>query len=107
MLKPVWRMNKGRGVPSDFESPSKILTRKQYGVSVITNAQTPAETWAWDSFYLRSPVISAYQTNRTKAAKFEQVECDSCDEGTWYISGGYHTKCQQCNGTGRMVRRIT
>jgi len=104
-MKPVWRQNIGEGVPSDFNPPSKILSRRQDGICIIINAHTPAKTWAWDSFYLNSPTIAAYQTTRTKEAKCKHIDCIECTgnrfKGLVYCGGYFeYRKCPSCNGKG-------
>lgn len=95
--KPVWRMNTGNGVPSDTKIHPVILFRD----GKVTYSVSVAGKWVW-TLRGKSDDIAAYQTNRTKAANFERVMCESCT-GT---GSNIFCDCNKCNGTGRMVRRI-
>lgn len=99
--KPVWRMNTGNGVPSDYAG-GKIFHS-------FSGLMKGGQAFFYHS-YLRDidmdgRDVIAYQTNRTKAAKYERVDCD-CDEGTIHLKGGYHTKCGLCNGKGYTLEAI-
>lgn len=105
--KPVWRMNTGRGVPSDLGSDFIFGDGEPKGRSPL------AVSCVWD---LKGDMmdIIAYQTTRTKAPKFERVECDCClctgnELGIEVESGGiiqYGTKCPHCNGKSYRLEAV-
>ncbi len=80
--KPVWRMGNGFGV-SD----------------------------ALDNALFYHGNIVAYQTTRTKPAKYERVECFKCNNSRFkglVFCGGYfeYKKCPHCKGKGYRLERI-
>jgi len=64
-MKPVWRMNAGRGVPDDVLKRPKVL----FFNGALSSGATVASDWNW--LFLKGRMsIYAYQTNRTKEAKY-------------------------------------
>lgn len=98
--KPVWRVNTGNGVPSDFDGGS-IVYMDGCLITSFGNSKDP------EYFVLTGNDcnIAAYQTNRTKEAKYEKDACDEClgsgneinwdDENCLPID---ETTCQSCEG---------
>lgn len=100
--KPVWRMNTGRGVPSDLGG--RILYSN--GLEVWTKS---GHWYCPDSWGLFSGVhIHAYQTTRTKAAKHERMECGVCDGDGFYLGENSRVErtCKTCNGKGYRLEAI-
>lgn len=110
-LKPVWRMNRGEGVPSDLGGSSMYFDGEVLDVYPFDRDNS----MIWDIIDRDSNEMCAYQTTRTRAAKFERVKCDDCHgygEVIHEYRGPtrYHQfteTCNKCSGTGRMTRRIT
>jgi len=127
-LKPVWRINTGNGVPSDAASNPKVL----FLCGWLSRGITPAEDWDWLGSGSATS-IKAYETNRTKPAKYDRVVCGACcglGDVIFYelkldaklpvvISEvdmkplrykDYQTetirKCPHCNGTGYIMDRL-
>ena len=97
--KPVWRLNTGDGVPSDlkFKIISKTL---RFGHASEAHKSN-------DDFWILNGedelTVYAYETNRTREAKYEQVECKECINNQFkglVYCGGYfeYRKCPRCNG---------
>lgn len=107
-MKPVWRMNTGNEVPSDLGD--KIMHE---GLEVeIETTERLKHPLVWMKYGDGNNVI-AYQTNRTKEAKYKRVECEGCD-GLGFatdFNGGEVTiyedeTCPDCNGKGYQLERI-
>lgn len=107
--KPVWRMNSGAGVPSDlggfvlYEGAAK--SEKVQGYHFNHN----------DKWLIKNYMdIAAYQTTRTKAARYERVECAYCcgtGHDGWLDTAvdkfiEYIDICQHCNGKGYTLEKI-
>jgi hypothetical protein len=97
--KPVWRINTGAGVPSDLGDEVVLKSGKHrktrdhnFGVGDLRDGR-------WDKTGIGSDIY-AYQTTRTKAAKYHRVQCDWCVSG--YELTGISTcdVCRKCNGHG-------
>lgn len=73
--KPVWKVNTGNGVPSDLGGVVVDFSGAIYD-SLSHDTLTDKKYWNW--YYSVRPVISAYQTTRTREAKYEKVECGYC-----------------------------
>ena len=104
MEKPVWRINTGNGVPSDFKSGFLYMDGSLFFCNDV--ATMPEIYFSLEADYSESDV-SAYETNRTKAAKFERVECEYC-KGCGFVQNHLcvlellfeHKKCLKCQGRG-------
>jgi hypothetical protein len=109
MNKPVWRMNTGNGVPSDlgdyfiFKSGdireiNKNNRARLSSLSMFVNAGCALD-------------IVAYQTTRTREAKYERVRCKCCG-GIGVlpepIKTGDFTSifCYTCNGKGHTLEAM-
>lgn len=107
--KPVWRMNTGCGVPSDVTRRPKVLFS-----GGILGGFASASHLEWSNPDIINNIVVAYQTNRTKAAKYELVDCEEClggYEGSFDPSGamGYMqstNKCKNCNGKGYRLEAV-
>lgn len=103
-MKPVWRMNTEEKVPSDLGS--RILVSGESfseGSSlhhVKNHIRRDSEVWNKSDII---PII-AYQTNRTKKAKYQKVDCRSCKgEGKKvvnHLTCPALTVCARCKGLG-------
>lgn len=105
-LKPVWRMNTGNRVPVSFQDCSEVILTKDKN-SVCRLSNMVKRTDPQGNAYLEvgqywSEKAYAYQTTRTKAAKYERVMCKSC-VGT---GSNIFCDCSKCNGTGTVRRKI-
>lgn len=106
VMKPVWRMNTGRGVPSDFGG---FVMYENDGEAVKKqHLSTPSKT---DHFSILRDGrdITHYQTNRTKAAMYERKDCLVCDGKGWFKSYATDYKrgtCHCCNGKGWRLEAI-
>lgn len=99
MLKPVWRMNTGDVVPSDLGD--KIL------FTDLTVRSGIPKSWMEFFYWELSPYETdlrfyAYETNRTKAAKYERVECCECKGmgASFRTIRQELTECRNCDGMG-------
>lgn len=104
--KPVWRVNTVDGVPSDFGdvvlTDDGLVSSYSSSVSFIGFRRVEYGDY-----------VEAYQTSRTKAAKYENVECKSCfgegcQLGSDIESGGIvrcGATCPYCNGKGHTLER--
>lgn len=78
--KPVWRMNTGK-VPVDL---GKELIFNDMTIRGGDTSRAIPKSWREDPIYWElSPYkddlcFYAYQTTRTKAAKYELVDCEEC-----------------------------
>lgn len=103
VLKTVWRMNGGRGVPSDLGS--EVLHEK-YGF-IRGNINTHPAAW-----HLKKDGrnITAYQTTRTSEAKYDRVECENCyGRGDMELHSMLNTGadiCKDCYGKGWKLERV-
>ncbi len=108
-MKPVWRMNTGNGVPSDFKSRFLYMDGSLFFCDDV--ATMPDIYFSLEVDYSESDV-SAYETNRTKAAKYEREECYVCGGKVWRKLKDWITKkpfkgvCIYCNGKGATWRKI-
>lgn len=106
MEKQVWRVNAGQGVPSDL-GDGLLFGDGQLG-ALTGDFENNRNLWIFAAAVSHENLdITAYQTNRTRKAKYERVECMHCD-GHRDIVGV--SKCARCNGKGwRLVkiRRMT
>ena len=108
MNKTVWRLNTGKGVPDDLGS--------KFFMHEIINKTSELyeafdELWSIESQGLYN--IIAYQTNRTKPAKYFSLVCEECmgygcdidlsDEGWPPIDG---TTCHSCGGIKKHLSKI-
>lgn len=101
IMKPVWRVNSGNGVPSDL------------GKKVMFTDGVLSEPWdsdftdnrQWKLTDNNPANYSAYQTTRTKAAKYKRVECRECWDG-WYYEDGMEKPCYRCNEKGYTLEAI-
>lgn len=95
--KPVWRLNTGRGVPSDRAGESAVL----YARGVLS--ETGYNNYNWSLVDEDCYPIVAYQTTRTRRAKYEKCHCCNGEgffRGFLFIDGLLE-RCAYCNGSGR------
>lgn len=105
MNKQVWRMNSGAGVPSDAKRFGEVVF---YGGEHDKLDSEPEEYyWHIDEC---EPDIIAYETNRTREAKYERVECDVCfGRGDLELHSVLNTSadvCRKCNGKGYRLEMV-
>lgn len=109
LLKPVWRVNTGQGVPSDLGDFSMYRDLNILGTSGLDRKID--RVWFTRGNDLD---IIAYQTTRTRKAKYERVGCTECEgkgRETVYdieVHVEYRTrnKCPHCNGKGYTLEAI-
>lgn len=102
MQKTVWRVNKGGGVPIDFKA----------GVFMFDGVKRFSKIYAIDDVLWTiesepsSYCIYAYETNRTREAKYTRVECEYCEsKGLIFIEYLYST-CTNCHMRGYIWEAI-
>lgn len=105
--KPVWRMNTGRGVPSDLQS--YLIDKSGIKYFAYGEFRDDDNLWTLETEFCGSDV-AAYKTTRTKAAKYGRMEC-GCKDGVFYmpsIEGGYYEPhpCDKCNGKGYRLEAV-
>jgi DnaJ-class molecular chaperone len=95
MLKPVWRMNTGNGIPSDLGCEVFI---SEFGVRQFTDLKDECYWVKKD----KDINIDFYQTNQSKATKFERVECGECKGmgASFRAIRQDLTECRDCHGRG-------
>ena len=101
MLKPVWRMNAGNGVPSDLGRQVLSIEGVIY-CPAEQNRLKNKSIWEHDQVNKVKPFVYAYQTNRTKAAKYERKDCLFCSVVD--LSDG--VVCSDCSGKGYTLEKI-
>lgn len=101
MDKPVWRVNSGAGVPSDLGDMIMFANgalSKPWFADFIADGQ-------W--FLTGKPSdYAAYQTNRTRKAKYERVECGECDYTGVICNYSDEVECPYCYGKGYILKPI-
>lgn len=93
--KPVWRVSTGNPPPkNDSLYPYNII---------CANGNTSKASMCVDfSFQDQPDDVVAYQTTRTREAKYKKVECLECD----YFKDWLDCDCQHCNGKGYILKEI-
>lgn len=100
VLKPVWRVNMG------------IEPKDSFGMAFVRGEEEPhgdeGWTWNWELEPDFDEPVIAYQTTRTKAAKYRDIECKSCEgEGRRFGEKGIlEGDCQHCSGKGHNLEKI-
>ncbi len=97
--KPVWRVSIGNPPPKDDSLyPYKIACAN----GNISKASMCVD-WSLQD---QPDDVVAYQTTRTKPAKYERIDCGECDgtESWNQVIGG--TNCTNCNGKGYRLEHI-
>lgn len=104
-MKPVWRMNTEEKVPSDlgdYVAHFGGLVCNGSVTILATESYIRKYNFHWQNDDIM-PVI-AYQTNRTKKAKYQKVRCDLClGRGKHFDPNperGNDLICPTCQGHG-------
>lgn len=102
MQKPVWRMNSGNPPPKDD-------SLYPYKIACANGGISKASMCVDWSLQDQPDDVVAYQTNRTRKAKYERVECDVC-RGLGFSSKtpifGLKIMCLHCNGKGYRLEAV-
>lgn len=106
LMKPVWRMNTGSGVPGDYSFLNLLFQEGElYSDWDRTRQMHEPEDWVIKDGH-NNIIAYAYQTKRTKPAKYEKVECGNCING-WAMTGIDSIEpCSECKGTGHIWKPI-
>ena len=104
VMKEVWRVNNNNGVPSDLGG--FVFYLDGWKGWPLESAIKFDDCWRVDGKASRE--IYAYQTNRTREAKYELVDCDKCyGTGDYKSSDGRKSyRCPSCNGKGHTLEPI-
>lgn len=103
--KPVWRVNTGNGVPSDLGGEVLYMD----GLVLVATECTRTEAAMWAIFEGSNASLAAYETTRTREAKYEKVECGYCEgDGVLYHEeeSNNNLKCYCCNGKGYRLEAL-
>lgn len=101
--KPVWREVNGGVVPSGTKEAVYIFNGE-----LLEGRIRRGWVLLQDSYHAGRTQGGFYNTNRTKAAKHEAVECGVCDGEGFYLGENSRVErtCKHCNGKGYRLEAI-
>jgi len=105
-MKPVWRMNTGKGVPEDLGE--WVVYEKNQNATPVKSVHLLPYVWHPEAFsrnkrHLRK--IYAYETARTKEAKYRMTACE-CVLQLSKCGISENMICLKCKGKGMVREQI-